>query len=137
MRIISSIPALAIVIAAYLILGLGGGLMLDGDAFSMPLASGAMFTLRTGDFFTVAGLVALFFEMLKAARPGVGNIADHMLSMATFIVALVAFLLANYCGTATFFLLTLIALIDVAAGFSVSLFAARRDYSVTRGDGGL
>ena len=36
----------------------------------------------------------------------------------------------DFAGTATFFLLTLMALIDVVAGFSISLFAARRDFSV-------
>lgn len=138
MRYILSIPVLALVIAAYLVMGIGGGLMLDGDAYSATLASGAEFTLRVGDFFTLAGLVALFFEMLKAARLGAGTIADHMLSTAAFVVALVSFLLVGYCGTATFFLLTVMALIDVVAGYSISIFAARRDYNISHGaEGGL
>ncbi len=132
MTYIISIPVLAIVVAAYLIMGMGGGLMLDGDAFSAPLASGAGLTLRAGDFFVLAGLVALFFEMLKAARAGSGTIADHMLSTAVFVVALVCFLLLDYCGTATFFLLTVMTLIDVVAGFSISIFSVRRDFSVGR-----
>lgn len=132
MTYIISIPVLAIVVAAYLIMGMGGGLMLDGDAYSMALASGAGLTLRAGDFFILAGLVALFFEMLKAARAGSGTIADHMLSTAVFVVALVCFLLLDYCGTATFFLLTVMTLIDVVAGFSISIFSVRRDYSIGR-----
>ena len=40
------------------------------------------------------------------------------------------FLLLDYAGTATFFLLTLMALIDVIAGFAISLFAARRDFAI-------
>ena len=35
----------------------------------------------------MAGLVALFFEIIKAARLGPGTIVDDMLSTATFIVA--------------------------------------------------
>lgn len=132
MTYITAIPVLAIVVAAYLFMGMGGGLMLDGDAFSATLASGAGFTLRAGDFFVLAGLVALFFEMLKAARAGSGTIADHMLSTAVFAVALVSFLLLDYCGTATFFLLTVMTLIDVVAGFSISIFSVRRDFSVDR-----
>ena len=132
MTYITAIPVLAIVVAAYLFMGMGGGLMLDGDAFSATLASGAGFTLRAGDFFVLAGLVALFFEMLKAARAGSGTIADHMLSTAVFVVALVCFLLLDYCGTATFFLLTVMTLIDVVAGFSISIFSVRRDFSVDR-----
>ena len=130
MTYIISFPVLAIVIAAYLLLGSGGGMMIDGDAFSMTLASGAEMTLRGGDFFVIAGLVALFLEMVKAARPGRAAVLDHILSVATFVVALVAFLLVDYAGTATFFLLTLMCLIDVIAGFAISLFAARRDFAV-------
>jgi hypothetical protein len=138
MAYIMSIPVLAVVIIAYLVMGMGGGLMLDADAYSAELASGAVFALRAGDFFVLAGLVALFFEMLKAARLGAGTIIDHMLSTAAFVVALVCFLLVDYCGTASFFLLTVMALIDVVAGFSVSIFSARRDYSVSHTrDGGL
>ncbi len=130
MSYIISIPALAIVIAAYLLLGIGGGMMIDGDAMSMTLASGAEMTLRGGDFFVIAGLVALFLEMLKAARPGRSSVVDHILSVATFVVALVCFLLVDYAGTATFFILMLMTLVDVIAGFSISLFAARRDFAI-------
>lgn len=137
MRFLLSIPVLAVVIIAYLLMGMGGSLMLDADAYSATLASGAEFTLRAGDFFILAGLVALFIEMLKAARPGAGTIVDHMLSTATFVLALVCFLLVDYCGTPAFFLLAVMALIDVVAGFSVSIFAARRDFSIGRGDSGL
>lgn len=126
MTYIISIPVLAIVIAAYLLMAPGGGMLIDGDAFSTTLASGAEMTLRGGDFFIIAGLLALFLEMLKAARPGRTTVLDHILSAATFAVALVCFLLVDFAGTATFLLLTLMSLIDVIAGFSISLFAARR-----------
>jgi hypothetical protein len=132
MTYIISIPILAIVIAAYLLLGAGGGLMLDADAFSLTLPSGIEMTLRAGDFFTLAGLGALFLEMLKAGRAGSGTILDHMLSTAVFVVALLCLLLIDYAGTATFLILTVMTLVDVVAGFSVSLFAARRDFSVER-----
>lgn len=130
MRYLISFPTLAIVIAVYLLMASGGGMLLDGDAYSMTLASGAEMTLRGGDFFVIAGLVALFLEMLKAARPGRSAILDHILSTATFIVALVCLLLVSFAGTATFFILTLMTLIDVVAGFSISLFAARRDFAI-------
>ena len=90
MPYIISFPILAIVIAAYLLVAPGGGMLIDGDAYSMTLASGAEMTLRGGDFFIIAGLIALFLEMLKAARPGRASILDHSLSTATFAVALVA-----------------------------------------------
>ena len=132
MTYIISIPVLAIVIAVYLVLGAGGGLMLDADAYTVPLASGAAMTLRVGDFFTLAGLLALFVEMLKAARAGRGTILDHMLSTAVFVGALLCFLLLGIAGTSTFFVLTVMTLVDVVAGFSVSIFSTRRDFSVER-----
>lgn len=132
MTYVLSVPVLALVIAAYLMLGAGGGLMLDSDAYSATLASGAELTLRTGDFFTLAGLLALFVEMLKAARAGSGTIVDHMLSTAVFVGALLCFLLVDTCGTSSFLLLTVMTLIDVVAGFSISIFSTRRDFSIDR-----
>ena len=132
MTYVLSVPVLALVIAAYLMLGAGGGLMLDSDAYSATLASGAELTLRTGDFFILAGLLALFVEMLKAARAGSGTIVDHMLSTAVFVGALLCFLLVDTCGTSSFLLLTVMTLIDVVAGFSISIFSTRRDFSIDR-----
>ena len=137
MRYILSIPVLALVILAFNLLGIAGQWM-DSESLYWDgvLPSGGEFYLKVGDLFVIAGLVALFFEIIKAARLGAGTIVDHMLSTATFIVALVEFLLVPFCGTATFFFLMLMSLIDVVAGYSVSILAARRDYSVTHNDGG-
>jgi hypothetical protein len=137
MRHILSIPALAIVIGLFNLLN-GAGAMMDTESLYLDqmLPSGAEFYLKVGDLFVLAGLVALFFEIIKAARLGAGTIVDHMLSTATFIVALVEFLLVPFCGTSTFFFLVVMALIDVVAGFSVSILSARRDYSVSHNDGG-
>ena len=132
MNYIISIPVLAIVIAAYLLLGAGAGLMVDADAYSTTLPSGMELTLRTGDIFILAGLAALFLEILKAGRAGRGTILDHMLSTAVFIGALVSFLLIAACGTSSFLLLTVMTLIDVVAGFSISIFSTRRDFSIDR-----
>jgi hypothetical protein len=136
MRYILSIPALAIVILAFNILNYSGSMM-DTESLLLDqvLPSTAEFYLKAGDLFVLAGLVALFFEIIKAARLGAGTIVDHMLSTATFIVALVEFLLVPFCGTAAFFFLMIMSLIDVVAGYSVSILAARRDLSVNHTDG--
>jgi hypothetical protein len=132
MGALSAIPLVGLVILVYNIMAFAGVLDVEATAFSADMASGAVFALRVGDFFTLAGLVGLFFELLKAARLRAGTILDHMLSTAVFIVALVEFLLVGACATAAFFLLTCMALADVVAGFSVSIFSARRDFSVNR-----
>jgi hypothetical protein len=138
MQYILSFPALALVIIVFNLLGFTGG-MIDAESLYLEavLPSTAEFYLKFGDLFILAGLIALFFEIIKAARLGAGTIVDHMLSTATFIVALVEFLLVPFCGTATFFFLMIMALIDVVAGFTVSILSARRDYSVHSDGGGL
>ena len=58
------------------------------------------------------------------------TIVDHMLAMALFIAMLVEFLLVDRAGTSTFFLLTMITVVDVLVGFIVSvrsLAASGRD----------
>ena len=102
-----------------------------GSAFAdWVLPSGADFFLTFGDVFVILGLVGLFFEVIKSARLGAGTIVDHMLSTATFIIALILFLLVQAFGTPAFLMLTVMALVDVVAGFTVSIFSARRDFSV-------
>ena len=130
MTYIIAMPALAIVIAAYMVVGASGGMMLDADVYAMTLASGASFALRLGDLFVIAGLAALFVEMIKAGRAGRSTVADHMLSTLVFVAAIVCFLLVDVAGTSTFLILTLMALIDVVAGFSISILTARRDFSI-------
>lgn len=136
MRFIISIPMLAIVIAAYNVLGLSNSMMQsESILYDTVLPSGEEIYFNVGHLFVLAGLLALFLEILKAARLTNATIVDHMLSTATFIVALVEFLLVPFCATVTFFLLTAMTLIDVVAGFSVSIFSARRDYSINHGGG--
>jgi hypothetical protein len=138
MRFILSIPLLAVVILAYVLLAQSGSMLQpDSTFYDAVLPSGAEVFFLVGDVFVMAGLVALFFEILKAARYAGNTILDHMLSTATFIGALVAFLLVPSCGTVTFFLLMVMTLIDVVAGFSVSIVAARRDFTVSQGNGTL
>ena len=139
MRYLHAFPILALVILAFNGLAWSGSMIQSESLFyDTVLPSGAEFYFEAGDLFIVAGLAALFIEILKAAKLSGGTIADHMMSTVVFIVALLEFLLVEFCGTSTFFFLTLMALIDVVAGFSVSIFSARRDYSVSHNrDGGL
>jgi hypothetical protein len=137
MHAFSAVPLVGLVIVVYNLLALAGVLDTEATAFGMDMSSGAVFVLKAGDVFTLAGLIALFFEMLKAARLRAGTVLDHILSTAVFVVALIEFLLIGAFATAPFFLLTCMALADVVAGFSVSIFSARRDFTVDRDAGGL
>jgi hypothetical protein len=57
-------------------------------------------------------------------------IINHSLSMIVFIVALVAFLLFPAFETSTFGLLVLMTLLDVLAGFIVTIVSSRRELNI-------
>jgi hypothetical protein len=61
----------------------------------------------------------LFFEVTKAARPGGKYVTDHLLSFIVFAGAAAEFVMLPQFGNSTFFLLTLLAFVDVIAGISI------------------
>ena len=76
------------------------------------------------------GLILLFIEILKATRIGKLSIVDHLLSTIILLIFLVEFLLVPAAASSVFFALMLMTLIDVTAGFSVSIRSATRDVSL-------
>ncbi len=97
--------------------------------FEMPMLSKSTWVFTVGDLILSIALITLFVEILKATRTRPLAILDHGLSVVVFIICLVEFLLVPEASTSLFFFITLIALIDVVAGFSVGIRAARRDFS--------
>lgn len=98
--------------------------------FTVPMVSGVQWSLTSGDLMLVLGLGCLFFEMLKSTNSGRSSIVEHMLSTAVFVVFLIEFLLVGFCASSTFFILMMMALLDVVAGFSISITAAGRDVTM-------
>ena len=98
-----------------------------GAVFSMQMMSGGVCTLTVADLILVVALVLLFLEILKATRTHNASVVDHLLSTFVFVAYLVEFLLVQGAATSLFFILMVIALVDVLAGFTVSLRAAGRD----------
>ena len=133
---IFAIPLTIIPLAIYNLMAFGGGANWYAPVFSTQMVSGTQFALSQGDLLVALALVFLFLEVLKATRTGAGSILDHLLSTAVFVAALVEFLLVDFAATSTFFLLTLIALIDVIAGYSITIRAARRDVALDHLGGG-
>jgi hypothetical protein len=129
-RALLAFPLTALVVAAYNLLAIAPGFAPGAQIADFTMTSGATVALTLGDVLVLGGLVALFFEVLKSARPRGGTVVDHILSVAVFVVALVEFLLVPFAATASFLIITVITLVDVVAGFSVSIFSARRDFSV-------
>ena len=98
-------------------------------AFSVP--SSATIVLTTSSVFIITGIVFLYFEILKATRASKFAVLDHGLSLLVFVIFLVEFIAVDRMGNSTFLILTLLTLVDVIAGFTVSISAARRDISLS------
>lgn len=139
MKFLLSLPLTLLPLIAYNILAFANGDASGDDLWSAPLfefsmVSGAQFVMVTGDGVIVVALFLLFIETLKATRTGVIALADHIFSMLVFVAYLVEFLVLRQAATSVFFILLSIALIDVVAGFSVTISGARRDVSFGHDD---
>ena len=124
-------PLLLIPLALYNIIAF----ITPGVSWTTPLAtvhmmSGQDWVLTWEDVLIAFAILLLAVEILKAARVGLRSIVDHILAMALFIAMLVEFLLVQRAGTSTFFLLTMIGLVDVLVGFIVSIRSAERQAEV-------
>jgi O-antigen ligase len=94
------------------------------------MMSGQDWVLTYEDLLIAFAILLLAVEIMKATRMGMRNIVDHVLAMGLFIVMLIEFLLVRQAGTSTFFLLTMIALVDVLAGFIVSIRSSQRQVEI-------
>lgn len=135
MRSLISFPLLVIIVAVYNALVFGAATNFDETAFSWDMMSGAFVNVTIGDTIILGGLFLLFCEIIKAVRVGNSTIADHMLSTAVFIGALIEFLLVKSAGTSVFLVIVFLCFIDVVAGYTISIRSARRDVSFGGGAG--
>lgn len=137
---IAIFPLLFLVVLAYAIFAFAGGMIfgssevafnmttfLQGKLMTLSPPSGVEWVMSRGDFFLLIGLVLLFMEMIGSSRSDQRTTVNHVLSMAVFVIALLAFVTAPAFTTSTFFLIMVMTLIDVVAGFIITIRVARRD----------
>ena len=98
--------------------------------FQIRMVSGTEWSLTWGDLMLLIGIVCLFFEVLKSTNTGRSSLIEHMLSTVLFILFLIEFILAGAAASSTFFLLMAMSLVDVVAGFSISITGAGRDVTM-------
>ncbi len=134
-----AIPLLLIPVVLYnvvILFGAGGeglvdaGALLGDPVFSITMTSGAQWTIGAGDLILFVGLVLLFFELVKSTSSQRAAIINHALSMILFIAVLIEFLLLPGFATSTFFLIVTMVLLDVLAGFIVTIIASRKDFDL-------
>ncbi|GAA2834312.1 hypothetical protein EDC40_104432 [Aminobacter aminovorans] len=102
------------------------------EILTLGMMSGGSFALTLGDLLIVVALLLFFVEIVKATRTGSASVVDHLLSTFVFVAFLVEFLLVRGATSSVFFILMVIALLDVLAGFSVSIRSANRDVTFGR-----
>lgn len=123
------VPFVLYNIVAFLFFG-GSPAGWTNGLFTIPMVSGTPWAITAGDFLLVIGIICLFVEVLKSTNAGRSSIVEHMLSMVLFVAFLIEFLLAGAASSSVFFLLMVMALIDVVAGFTVSITSAGRDVTM-------
>ena len=125
--VVRAVPLLGFVLVlANMLALLGEGF--DTELLKFGMTSGVEMRLDAGDLIVLSGLLLLYFEIYKATRTSDASIVDHVASLAVFIVALVEFMLLPRFAHGAFLSLLLMALIDVLAGFTVTIRGARRDF---------
>jgi hypothetical protein len=133
---LAAFPLLALPVLIYnaVALTVGGGfpaqaaqVRMTDAMFTIHMPTGADWPVSLGDLLLAASLVVLFVELLKSTTSRRIAIINHSLSVVLFIACLVEFLLLPAFATSTFFLIIVMVLLDVLAGFIVTIVAARRD----------
>ncbi|HYC74631.1 hypothetical protein [Brevundimonas sp.] len=132
-----ALPLLIIPVVIYAIVILTGVVGTGGVAaaeqalrdpiFTVPMVSGSGWNIGSGDLILFLALLLLFFELLKSTSSQKVAIVNHALSMILFVACLVAFLLIKGFATSTFFLILTMIMLDVLAGFIVTIISARKD----------
>ena len=86
---------------------------------TVPLPSGIGWPITLSDVLLTLAILLLLSEVIKGARPGAKYLTDHLLSLLVFAGAAAEFVLLPQFGTSTFFLLTLLALVDFLSGVAL------------------
>jgi len=142
MGLITILPLMLVPIVVYNVMAWAGAtfatteavrVRMNEELLSVQVASGAQWVITPGHALIALALFMLFFELLKSTGVGRAAIMNHAFSMVLFIICLVQFLMFEAFATSIFFLIMLMALMDVMAGFIVTIASARRDIAV--GDG--
>jgi hypothetical protein len=133
---LAAFPLLVLPVALYNLLmltlgggftGAGAGARLSTPLVNLHMVSRAVWPVSLSDILLTGSLLILFAELLKSAGSRRIAILNQFLSGLLFVVCLIEFLLFPAFATSTFFLISLMVLLDVTAGFIVTLVASRRE----------
>ena len=124
-------PLLLVPFAIYnMIAFLMAGVSWTSPVTTVHMMSGQDWVLTWEDVLLALSILLLWIEIIKSTRLGMRSVMDHILAMALFIAMLVEFLLVQQAGTSTFFLLMMIALVDVLSGFIIGMRSGRHQVEI-------
>jgi hypothetical protein len=113
-------PLLLIPLAIYnIVVFLMPGVSLTEPLVRLTLVSGAEWPITLSDMLLTLGVLLLLSEIIKSARPGAKYLTDHLLSLILFGGAAAEFVLWPRFGTSTYFLLTMLTLVDFLSGIGL------------------
>ena len=131
MSIFRYVPLMGVVLVLYNVIsmspGKGASFNWDKTWDTMHLPSGGSVSLSFSEAFIAFALVVLFIEVIKSTSISNHAITEQVLSVLVFIAFLFQYLNSKAAAEPTFFLLTLMSLVEVLAGFIILTKVARRD----------
>jgi hypothetical protein len=140
--VLNIIPLLVFPLVLYnvvVLTGLAGpqpDLWMMQTIFSVNMFSGDAWGVSFADVFMGLSLLLLFVEIVKATRTDAMSIVNHGLSMLLCVVCVVQFIALQGFSNSVFFLLTMMSILDVVAGFTITIVAAKRDFGASGGIAG-
>ncbi len=127
---LAAIPLLVIPVGAYAVLALtlGGGLnsihaqaRLTRPLFDLTTVGGGVWPVSAADLLLAAALIVAFIDLVRGMGDRRAAMVNHALSIVLFVGCLAAMLVAPAFANSTFFLITLMVVLDLAAGFIVTM----------------
>ncbi len=137
MRVLWFFPVLVYAAIAYALVAFTSA---NGDVaahlatrlFSIKLASGAEWGLTVGHMVIIFSVACFFFELLKASEPTQAAIGEIGVATLAAVVFILLFVLHPKFGTTEFFLIAVMSLLDVFAGFLFLVSESRRTVEIER-----
>jgi hypothetical protein len=125
-------PLLLIPLAIYNIVAwLMPSVSMTDPLIRLTLVSRTEWAINLGDILLALGLLLLLLEIVKGAR-GSKYLTDHLLSLIVFGGAVAEFVMWSKFGTSTFFLLTLMAMVDFFGGIALRARRVAAPVTVSR-----
>lgn len=123
-----ALPMIYFNVMVFFVIGLNQAAVnawLAGPAFQVTMFSGAVWSMTQSDVIIAAAMGLLFIEVLKSIGSPMLSLVNHGIAVLTLLVYVVEFISFPGFTHSVFFLLGLMQLIDVIAGYTITIVASR------------